>query len=1092
VSRPEDPEDPEGPEGPEGAAPRPTGEREAPREDSGRRRFSGLLAEASARLPSLGELSIRRGVTTTMVYLCLLGFGVFSLSRLPLNRLPEVDLPVIAVVTTYVGASPQDVETLLTEPIERAVASVENVETVQSTSRQGTSIVLVSFTWGTDMDAAEVEVRKNLELFAEDFLPDEASRPLTFAFDPSLAPVMFLALDGPMDGYQLRRIATEQVQPYLGRVEGVAAAEVMGGLDREIQVRLSPRWLQANGVSPGDVADALRGANVVVPSGSVDDGTQQLNLQPTSLFSSVDEIRDVIVGQRGGRPIRLREVAQVVDTFEEETHVVTADGVPAVMLAVRKQSDANTVQVAQAVDEALPEIEERLPEGVSLVPLFDESKPILRSIENLAQTGGQAFLLTGLVLLLFLRSWRSSLITVIAIPTSIVVAFVAMDAADVTLNLISMAGLALAIGMLVDNGIVVLEAAFQHLERGLRPAEAALSGAREMGMPLVASTLTTVVVFMPILLVEGIAGELFRDMVLTICITLLSSLFVALSLVPLMASRMLGRRGPDRFERFLSRATGGLDRLGPAYERALAWALARRKRVLGFAFLAFAASLGVVPLLGQDFLPKADVSEIRVEVTAAPGTALDEMRALVGQVEGVIRDAVPEAEVVTADFGTAEGFAAIFGGTANEGTLRARLPRPTARERSQQEIEAELSERFRDIPGLEVKIAGFSISGSGGDIVVKLFSEDLDQLRTFGERLRGELEQVEGVREARFSMLHGAPELALRYDRERMRVLGIPPAAVASTVAAYYQGIPATTFREGGDEFVVRVRAPREARRNLDELRYLPIRTPAGATVPLGSLVTIGDQLGPTDVERENQRRLAKVELTRAEGTDLGSLIERVERRLDASGVPEGIHVELGGTAEDLRDAFFKLAMALLAALILVYMVMASQFESLVEPFIIMFTVPLAVIGVVLALAVTGTSLQVTALVGVILLGGVVVNNGIVLIDVLKRRRAEGMGLTEAALEAGRTRMRPILMTALTTILGMVPLSIGVGDGAETWAPMARAVVGGMAVSTFLTLFVIPVLYVVVARLRDRRRRVGRRGEDRAGEPRLSAAREAA
>lgn len=1045
-------------------------------EPSGRRRGLGrLLADARGSLPSLGELSIRRGVTTTMVYLCLVGFGLFSLAELPLNRLPEIDLPVIAVITTYVGASPQDTETLLSEPIERAVASVENVESVRSTSRQGTSIVLISFTWGTDMDWAEVEVRKNLELFADEFLPDEASRPLTFAFDPSLAPVMFMALDGPMDGHQLRRIATEQVQPYLGRVEGVAAAEVMGGLDREVQVRLHPAWLQANDVSPNQVADALRGANLVVPSGAVDDGIQRLAIQPTSLFTSVAEIRDVVVGQRGGRPIHLREVAEVVDTFEEETHVVTADGEPAVMLAVRKQSDANTVQVARAVRDALPSIGERLPEGVSLVPLFDESRPILRSIGNLGRTALSAFLLTGLVLLLFLRSWRTSLITVIAIPTSIVVAFVVMDLLHVTLNLISMAGLALAIGMLVDNGIVVLEAAFQHLERGAGPTDAAILGAKEMSMPLVASTLTTVVVFLPIMLVEGIAGELFRDMVLTITVTLISSLFVALSLVPLMASRTLGRVEPNRFERFLKRATGFIDRLGPLYERALGWALVRRKRVLAFAFSAFVVSLAVTPLLGQDFLPAADVSEVRVQVTAAPGTSLDEMRTLVGQVEATIRDAVPEANVVTADYGSAEGFGALFGGTANRGTLRARLPIPQERERTQQEIEADLTERFRDIPGLEVELASFSMGGSGGDIVVKLFSEDLDQLRTFGERLRRELEQVEGARDARFSMLHGSPQLALHYDRERMRTLGIAPGVVASTVAAYYQGVPATVFRDGGDEYAVRVRAPRDARRNLADLRYVPIPLPLGGTVPLSSVVEIGDRLGPVDIERENQRRFATVTITRAPGQDLGGLVTRTEARIQAVGVPEGIHVETGGAAEDLRDAFFKLAMALLAALALVYMVMASQFESLLEPFIIMFTVPLAVIGVVIALAVTGTSVQVTALVGMILLGGVVVNNGIVLIDVLKRRCAEGVPLHDAALEAGRTRMRPILMTALTTILGMLPLSVGVGDGAETWAPMARAVVGGMAVSTFLTLFVIPVLYVILAGFRERRaaRRAG-------------------
>lgn len=1018
---------------------------------------------------SLGGLAIRRGVTTAMVYACLVGFGLFSLSNLPLNRLPEVELPVVAVVTTYEGASPRDVETLLTEPIERAVASVESVETVQSTSRQGTSIVIISFTWGTDMDAAEVEVRKNLELFAEDLMPAEASRPLTFAFDPSLSPVIFMALDGPLDGYQLRRIATEEVQPYLGRVEGVAAAEVMGGLDREIAVRLKPAWLQANGITPTQVTDALRAANLIVPSGAVDDGSQRLAIQPTSLFTSVEQVEDVVVGQRGGRPVRLREVADVLDTFEEETHVVTANGQPAVMLAVRKQSDANTVEVAQAVAEALPAIQGRLPEGVSLIPLFDESQPILRSIANLGSTALQAFVLTGIVLLVFLRDWRSSLITIVAIPTSVVVAFVAMDALDVTLNLISMAGLALAIGMLVDNGIVVLEVCFQHLEKGRTPAEAALLGAQEMSMPVAASTLTTVVVFLPILLVDGIAGEIFRDMVLTITISLLASLVVSLSLVPLMSSRLLdGREG--RLERVLKRATGFIDRLAPAYARSLAWALRRKKRVLAVAVLAFFGSLGLTPLLGQDFLPKADTSEIRIEVTAAPGTSLDEMRVLVAEVEALIRDTVPEADVITADYGTAEGFGAIFGGSANVGSLRVGLPVPAERDRSQQAIEEALTARFPELPGIDVELAQFSLGGSEGDIEVKVFSEDLDELRAFGERLLREVSGVEGVREARFSMLQGSPELSLRYDRERMRVLGIPPSLVASTVATYYQGVTATAYREGGDEFAVNVRAPREGRRSLDDLRYLPIPLPAGGTVPLASIAEIGDQLGPIDIEREDQRRYARLSITKTEDVDLGTLTTRVEARVDAAGLPEGVHVEIGGVAEDLRDSFFKLAMAFLAAIVLVYMVMASQFESLLEPFVIMFTVPLALIGVILALLLTDTSLQVTALVGVILLGGVVVNNGIVLIDAIKHRRAEGMTLQDAALEAARTRLRPILMTALTTILGMIPLALGIGDGAETWAPMARAVAGGMTVSTLLTLYVIPLFYTMLAGALERRR----------------------
>jgi len=1021
---------------------------------------------------SLGDLSVRRGVTTAMAYLCLSGFGFFALYELPLNRLPEVDLPVIAVITTYTGASPRDMETLVTEPIERAVASVENVEKVRSTSRQGTSMVIIMFTWGTDMDAAEVEVRKNIELFAGEFLPDEATKPLTFAFDPGLAPVMFLAVDGPFDGHRLRTIARNEVQPYLGRVEGVAAAEVIGGLEREIQVRMRPRTMQSLDITAPQIVDSLRAANIVVPSGSVDDGTQQLNLQPTGLFQSVEQIENTVVAVRGGRSVLVRDVAEVVDTFEDQTHVVTADGALAVLMAVRKQSDANTVQVAGNVHEALEEIEGRLPEGTHIVPLFDESAAIVRAITNLGKVGLQAFLLTGLVLLLFLRSFRTSLIAVVAVPMSILVSFTAMQLMGVTLNLISMAGLALAIGMLVDNGIVVLEAAFQHVEKGKTPAEAAIAGTKEMSMPLVASTLTTVVVFLPILLVDGIAGELFRDLVLTITTTLLCSLLVAMSLVPLMASKLIGQDHESRFAAKLRDMTSWLDRIPDVYARALDWALHRRKRILAFAFGLFVATMAVVPILGQDFLPKADVSEIRIEVTAAPGTSLTQMHALVGEVEGAIAETVPEARVVTADYGAAEGFAALFGGSANRGTLRVKLPKPSDRDRTQQEIEAELTDRFAEIAGLDVRISVFQLGGATGDVQVKLFSEDLDLLRGYGEQLREDLVEVEGVRETRFSMIQGSPELQLDYDRDRMRVLGLAPGAVAAQVAAFYQGEVATFFRDSGDEYMVRVRAPRSERRDLDTLRYLPIQLPTGDTVPLAAVASIEDKLGPTDIEHENQRRIASVDIT-AGGMDLGGLTRRVEERIAEIGVPDDVRVEIGGTAEDLRDAFFKLAMALLAAIALVYMVLASQFESLLEPFVIMFTVPLAAVGVVLALVVTFTTLQVTALVGVILLAGVVVNNGIVLIDVIKNRRAEGMPLHDAALLAGRTRVRPILITALTTILGMIPLSVGIGDGAETWAPMARAVVGGMIVSTSLTLFVIPIMYVGIAGWNERRRGKG-------------------
>jgi len=1019
---------------------------------------------------SLGERSIRRSVTTAMIYLCLIGYGAFILYNLPLNRLPDVELPVIAVITTYTGASPADIETLVTAPIERAVASVEGVETVRSTSRQGTSLVIVQFTWGRDMDDAETDVRKNIEIFAGDFLPDEASRPLTFAFDPSLAPVIFLGMEGTLDPHSLRRIASEEVQPFLARLDGVAAAEVIGGLDRQIHVRLDPIWLQANGISPQQVLDALSAANVVVPAGAIDDGNQLLNIQPTASFRTVAEIEEVVVGVRGMRPVRLAEVAEVIDGFEEETHVVAVNGESAVLVAVRKQSDANTVAVARAVREALPELNERLPDGVRLVPIFDESDSILRAIGNLGTTAWQGFLLTALVLLAFLRSWRASAINMVAIPISIVVGFVAMAWAGVTLNLISLAGLVLAIGMVVDNATVVLESTYQHLEAGRSPMRAAIEATKEMTMPVVASTLTTVVVFLPILLVEGIAGELFRDMVLTITISLLASLLVAVTLVPMMSAHLLGGDLTTGFSRFVQRITWFLDLLVPAYDRGLRWSLARPKTVLGLALLAFLGSLAIVPFLGRDFLPPTDNSDVRIEVTAAPGISLDEMRERIAGVEALIRDEVPETRVIYTDYGQSEGFSAIFGSTANRGTIRLRLVPPADRNRTQREVEQALTRRFRDVPGIDLRIATFGLGGgAGGDVELLLFGDDLDDLRRTGERLRDELGGIEGVVDTRFSMTSGNPELDVVFDREHMRALGLTPAGVASTLAAYFQGLPAGVFREDGDEHLIRLRASRDWRADLDSLRYLPIPLPAGGTIPLASIAEIGDRLGATDIERRNQRRLATVTLV-GTGSDLGALTERVEAALRRTDLPEGVSWEIGGTAQDLRDAFFKLALALAAALVLVYMVMASEFESLLEPFVIMATVPLAIIGVVLALAITRTSIQVTALVGVILLGGVVVNNGIVLIDVLKRRRAEGKDLKEATLEAGRTRLRPILITAITTIVGMVPPAFGTGDGAEIWAPLARAVVGGLTVSTILTLFVVPVAYVLLAGWIDRRK----------------------
>ncbi len=1018
------------------------------------------------------ELSVRRPVTGVMVFLCLTILGVFTFSRLKLDMLPDIEFPIVAIITQYPGAGPDSVEQLVTRPIEEAMSSVENVEDVNSTSHQGTSIVMVKFAWGTEMQTAEQDVRKNLEIFANDAMPEDVPRSLTFAFDPAMQPVVFLTVNAPGTAETVRKLAEDVVEPYLARIPGVAAAEVMGGTERQIQVRLHPEWLEAYKISPQQVLGALRGANVMIPGGNLDQSRQELSISTDAEFETVEEIGEVVVGRAGTEPVQLSEVADVVDSFEEQTAVVRANGSQAVMLAIRKQSDANTVQVARKVLAELKSLEKRLPEGATLTPVFDQAEPIQRAITNLSDSALLAILLTAAVLLAFLRSWRTSVIVLVSIPLSLLATFAVMDFGGVTLNIISMAGLALAVGMLVDNSIVVLENIFSHLHKGEGPKEAAIKGTLEMAMPITASTLTTVAVFAPVLFVPGLAGQLFKDMSLTICVSLMCSLLVAITLVPLMASLMIKATGPNRFERALQVLTGWLDPLSDRYGRFLGTVMRHKGKTLLATFVIFIACMAAGAVVGADFMAKNDEGRVQFEVKAAPGTALAETDKIFAEVESVIEQLVPEAEVVVSQFGGgAEGFAALFGQNSYSGNVQIRLPPRSLRDRTQFEIEDVLRDHFKDYPGVEIRPMneGAAMGMGGGDVSVKVFSEELEKARSYGLRLKDRLELVPGTKDVVFSMEQGRPELILDVDREQTRQLGLTAAEVASTVSTYFLGTRATVFREAGEEYSVFVRAPRDVREDLARLKALPVVTPRGTVVPLETVANIRQSLGPTAITRENQRRMATVGVS-ADGIPLGTLVEKINASVREMGEDPGVTTMVAGTAEDLQESFMALGLSILVAVVLVYMVMASQFESLLEPFVILFAIPLALGGVMLALAITGTTLQVTALIGIILLAGVVVNNGIVLIDVLKTRREQGMNLVEASIEAGQSRLRPILMTTLTTVLGMVPLAFEVGDGSEMWAPMARAVIGGMTVSTLLTLVVVPVLYVILAGWVDRRK----------------------
>lgn len=1014
------------------------------------------------------QTSITRAVTTTMIYLIAVGFGLFSLARLKLDLYPELEFPMVAIVSQYSGVGPGDMETVVTRPIEKAVASVKNVKKLTSTSAQGLSIVMLEFDWGTDMDQSKIEIREALDIMRGTF-PDDMSEPLLFAFDFSNQPVLYLTLESDVHGQaELRRIAENDLEPRLERLPGVASVFTMGGLRREIKVLADPGRLRARNVTLDQIVGALRMNNIQLPSGWIEDKRLEFTLQTAGEYSSLEEIENTTIAVRGTTPIRVSDVAVVIDGFAEQRQRVWSNGQPALVLALQKQSDANTVEVCRSVVDRLSAIEGQLPRGSRIGIFLDSSTFITQSMANLGTTALQAIGLTFLVLLFFLRNVRSSLIVAVAVPVSMVVTFAVMDQAGLTLNIISMAGLALAVGMLVDNSIVVLESIFRHSREGKAPPDAANVGAAEVAMAITASTLTTLAVFVPVLFVPGLAGELFNEMVVTICFSLALSLLVALTLIPLLASRFLGRRRtlhtPLWISRIGERVAAWLDHLHRLYAVALHWCIHHRRHVLLAATAAFILSIVVLANMGGDFMPENDMGFMAVTLDRSPGTSLTAMERSVKELNSIVEGTIPEAEMVFINFGQGEGMMAIFSSQAsNEGDMTIRLKQRSERSRNMFEIQDAVRDTVRSIPDLAVRFAdrgAEALMGSGGDIVVQIFSHDLAVTEMLSAMVIERASRIDGVVEAEASVKETRPELRITPDRRRIADLGLTTTQVGNSISTSMLGTIATRFREGGDEYDVRVQLAEEARQSKEDLEAILIMTPAGKQVPLGSVATIDYTRAPREILREDQERVATVTLD-VSGRDLRSVTTDVEEVLRSLTVPNDTRLEISGAAKEQQESFMYLGLAALVAIVLTYMVMASQFESFVDPLIIIVTIPLSIIGVMLGLVVTGTNLNVMALIGVVMLVGIIVNNGIVLVDYMNQLRRSGMGLFEAVEKAGEIRLRPVLMTALTTILGLFPLALGLGESGESWAPMARSVMGGLTVGTVLTLLVVPVMYVL-------------------------------
>lgn len=1014
----------------------------------------------------LAKLAINRGVTFAMVYLIAIGFGIFGLSSLKLDLSPDITLPVIGVITQYPGVGPEDIENTLTRTLEKAVVSVENVKNITSVSTTGTSVIILEFTWGTDMDQAEIDVRKSLDLI-RDYLPDEATDPMTLAFDPSMMPVMILSVSSDKLGMaEMRELMEKQVEPNIEQIAGVASATSSGGLKRQIKVLANPQQLAAYGIPIQTIQQTLAMENLQIPGGVIDDEYKEYSVKTYGEYTSVDQIANTVVGNKNGTPIYLKQVARVVDGYKDMTEIIRNNGQDALILLVMKQSDANTVQVARDVQKELPKIVERIEPSLEFSPIMNQAEFIENSINNLTTTAYQAFILAFFVLFFFLRHFRSSLIAAISIPVSIVVTFFVMNQAGLTLNIISMAGLALAIGMLIDNSIVVLENIFRHKEMGKDIRLAADDGASEVGVAIIASTLTTIAIFVPILFVPGIAGVMFKDMVITIVFSLTMSLLIALTLIPLLSSRFLGKEkriSHTKFIRDLSNKIGiGVENLESRYVKILDYFLGHKKLFLIAIVLLFVSTLFIFRFVGGEFISRTDQSSIQIVVERETGASLTATNQTFLQLEEIIKEEVPEATNVQSGFGTST---AIFGGGSNEGNIRIKLPDVKDRKRSSFEIQDALRERFKDIPGAKITFGGGGMGIGGSEIEIKIFGYDRQTATMLGDQVEAAIKEIEGVVDVTKSYRYPKPEMQILLDRDRISALGLTVYQVSSVIETNVKGKTATLFREGGNEYDVIVRLDEAYRQDKKDLENIYIMSMTGKPIPLKNVAKIVVGEAAESITRENQERIITVSCTTS-GRDLQSVTRDIQKTLENMNFPEDFRWMIGGTAEDLQESFMWLGLAMLAAVFLVYMVMASQFESLLDPFIIIFTVPLALMGAVWMLFITGTTMSVTALIGMILLVGIVVNNGIVLVDYINQlREKQGHDLWVAILIGGKRRMRPILMTAMTTIFAMIPLALKLGSGSEMWVPMARSVIGGLTLATILTLILIPIIYLFFEQL---------------------------
>ncbi len=1032
------------------------------------------------------ESAVRKPISTMLIFIGVLVFGLYSLKMLAVDQYPEIEIPQISVITTYPGANASDIETNITRLLEDKLNTVDDLKDITSESSDNYSIITLEFEYGIDLTEATNNVRDAVSMVQSE-LPDDVDYPTIFKFSTSMMPVMMLAVTCDESYPAISKILDEKMVNVLNRIDGVGAVSLFGDPTREIQVNVDPKKIEAYDLSVEQIGAIISAENVNVSAGTIDIGNNTYNVKTDGEFTSSEDLKSVVLSNRGGRTIMLSDVAHLRDTLEKATMDERINGDLGVRVIIQKQSGANTVDIVNAIWKKLPAIEKSLPSDVDVKLIFEGSQEITDSIKSLSDTVMYAFLFVVLVVMFFLGRWRATFIICLTIPISLICSFIYLMATGSTINIISLSSLSIAIGMVVDDAIVVLENISTHIDKGSSPKEAAIYATNEVWLSVIATTLVVVAVFMPLTMVPGMAGIMFRELGWIVSIVVCVSTTAAITLTPMLSAYILKSGGSVHSYKGLGVVYKPIDKfliwLDESYARSLEFVLKYRRISLLFVTLLFVGSLAMVGggLIATEFFPPSDNGRISAEVKLEQNLSVEYTAAVARKIDAMILEKFPEIEVISASSGansSSNAFAAMQTTGSYIINYNMRLPESSStRERSIYAISDLLRAELDQIPEVrtyKITPGGNQGSMSGGSFVeVKVFGYDMEQTNEVANDLKSRFAEVAGIRDVALSRDDLRPEYNVVFDREKLAFHGLNYNDVAFYVRNRINGLTASLYREDGEEYDIVVRYAEEYRTSIDDINRITLYSPNGEAVKLSEVAHVEEVFAAPSIERENRQRVVDVEGALGDGVPLSEVIGDIKGIIETYDTPDGVTIEIGGTIEDQQEAFSDLGLLFLLIVMMVYIVMATQFESLLFPFIIMFTIPLAFTGVILALFISSTPMSLIALIGAIMLVGIVTKNGIVMVDYMNLLIERGASIYDAVVQGGKSRLRPVLMTSFTTVLGMLPMALGTGAGSETWQPMGIAVIGGLSFSTILTLFVVPIFYALMvgAKMRREQRR---------------------